>query len=442
MTAVIGIRREDKNEWETRAPLTPADTGRLIREHGMRVLVQPSTIRVYADGEYRHAGCEICEDLGPAGVILGVKEVPRERLLKGKTYLFFSHTIKGQHHNMPMLRQMMGLGCNLIDYELITNENGARLIFFGRYAGMAGMIDTLWGLGEGLRHRGIENPFYEMRLTHKYRDLNAALEDVSLVAQMIKEQGLPQAIVPVVIGFAGYGNVSRGAQEILDMLPVIEVKPSGLEDLMKKGNFSSRHVYKVVFKEKDMVAPREPHGEFDLNDYYQHPRKYKGTFHHHLPHLSVLINAIYWTEKYPRLVTRDFAHKMWKKNQRRLQIIGDISVDINGAIEMTSHTTDPGNPVYTFDPISGDYTAGCHGEGFTIMAVDNLPCELPKESSDYFSSVLVGFVPEITRCDFGKKTDELALSPELSRALLLHKGRLTRKYEYIKDFLTDQAPLA
>lgn len=435
MSVIIGIRREDKNEWEKRTPLVPADAKRLIEESGLEIIVQPSMIRVYTDGEYGEAGCELSEDLSRAQVILGVKEVPVEFLLPGKTYIFFSHTVKGQHHNMPMLRKMKDLGCDLIDYEKITDEKDRRLIFFGKHAGIAGMIDSLWALGEKLHFAGIENPFYEMRLTHKYRDLPAAKEDVKFVARLIREKGVPPSLYPVVFGIAGYGNVSQGAQEILDMLPVVEIGAHELEHLDRRADISPHYVYKVVFKEKDMVVPKEPHHQFDLQDYYAHPKKYKGIFHHYLPHLTVLINATYWAEKYPRLITREFSHKMWKKSQHKLQVVGDISCDVNGGIEMNSHTTDSGNPVYMFDPISGNTVDGVKGEGFVVLAVDNLPCEISKESSDYFSSVLMNYIPKIGRCNFNAGVDNSCLPDEILKALILHRGKLTKRYEFMRDFL-------
>ncbi len=432
MTAVVGIRREDKNNWEARVPLVPEDAKKLITEHGIEVIVQPSDIRVYSGGEYQEAGCEINEDLSRADVIFGVKEMPTEFFESRKTYSFFSHTLKGQYYNMPMLKRLMDLECNLLDYERITDDEGRRLIFFGRHAGIAGMIDTLWALGEKLNHDGIHNPFYEMRLTHNYRDLPAAIDDVKLIGRMIREKGIPPSVAPVVFGIAGYGNVSRGAQEILDILPVEEIKPSELDKLGKWRDISLNKVYKVVFKEKDMVVPRDPQEKFDLQEYYNHPKKFKGIFHHYLPHLTVLVNAVYWTEKYPRLVTRDFSNRMWRKNHKKLQVIGDLSCDINGSIEMNTHVTDPGDPVYLFDPMTGNTSNGLEGDGIVILAVDNLPCEIPKEASDYFSSILSGFIPAIARCDFSQPIDKLQLPPELMRSLEVHRGKLTHDFEYLK----------
>ncbi|MFP4499113.1 MAG: hypothetical protein ACLFQV_12965, partial [Vulcanimicrobiota bacterium] len=242
MAHIIGIRREDKNVWEKRTPLVPRDVDHIIDHLGIDVYVQPSNIRVYANGEYKEVGAKITEDLSPCEVIFGVKEMPINFFSPGGTYVFFSHTLKGQHYNMPHLKRMMDLKCNLIDYEGITNENDRRLIFFGRHAGQAGMIDSLWALGEKLKKEGVENPFYEIRQTYEYRHLKAAKDDMKLIAERIIEDGLPEELTPMVIGIAGYGNVSRGAQEVLDFLPVKEISPQELLELKDSKKYYSRHI--------------------------------------------------------------------------------------------------------------------------------------------------------------------------------------------------------
>ena len=147
MKRVIGIRREDKNEWERRVPLIPADVDQLAKEHKIEFVVQPSPIRIFKNEEYHSAGATISEDLATCSAVFAVKEIPEELFQEGKTYIFFSHTIKGQEHNMPMLKKMMEKKCQLIDYEKVADDKGRRLIFFGNFAGYAGMIDTLWALG-------------------------------------------------------------------------------------------------------------------------------------------------------------------------------------------------------------------------------------------------------------------------------------------------------
>jgi alpha-aminoadipic semialdehyde synthase len=256
------------------------------------------------------------------------------------------------------------------------------------------------------------------------------------VGDKIKDEGLPESVVPMVVGYAGYGNVSNGCQEVLECLPVQEIKPEDLADFMANGEFSNKMVYKVVFKEWHMVEPLTSDYEFELFDYYNHPEKYRGIFSKHVPYLTILMNCIYWDKQYPRLVTKELVKNMWENQEKpKLKVIGDISCDIEGAIEFTVKATEIDNPIFVYDPITETATDGAKGRGIVVMAVDNLPCELPRESSTDFGSGLIQFVPEIAREDFSKDFSELNLSPPIKKAVILHKGKLTPDYEYLEKFL-------
>lgn len=432
----IGIRREDKSKWERRVPLIPQDVKELIEGGGMDVTLQPSPIRVFPDDEYLRAGAEIQEDLSASPVVFAVKEIPVESFQPGKTYVFFAHVIKGQKHNMPMLKRMMELKCNLIDYEKVADEKGRRLIFFGRHAGLAGMIDTLWALGKRLSWEGISNPFSEIRNAYKYKTLKEAKESISRAKERIKRSGLPVQLTPLVFGVTGYGHVSAGAQEILDLLPHKQIDPDDIFSLDGESDFSRRHVYKVVFKEEHLVEPISPAGRFDLQDYYDHPQKYRSQFEKYIPHLAILVNCIYWDERYPRLVTKRFLKKLYAEEENpRLRVIGDISCDIEGSIECTVRETQPDNPVYVCNPMEGRVTDGYEGKGVVILAVDNLPCEIPRRASIDFSHALRPFVPQIVRADFSVGFEELELPGPIKNAVILHHGEFTPDYRYIEDFL-------
>jgi alpha-aminoadipic semialdehyde synthase len=185
-----------------------------------------------------------------------------------------------------------------------------------------------------------------------------------------------------------------------------------------------------------MVRPAEPDASFELQDYYDHPQRYQADFERHLPHLDVLVNTIYWDERYPRLVTRDWAKRLHAAGRAaRLQVIGDISCDIEGSIEMTLKTTMPDDPCFTYDPVADDVRMGCDGPGPVVMAVDNLPCELPRESSHHFSQALRGMVPALAAADWQADFDQLDLPPELKRALIVHKGELTPDYRHLRKYL-------
>lgn len=432
----IGIRREDKNPWERRVPLIPAHSGEIIRKFPLDIWLQPSEIRIFPDKNFIGEGARIEEDLSSCSVVFAVKEIPLDFFQPGKTYMFFSHTIKGQAYNMPMLKKMMDLKCTLIDYERVVDEKGQRLVFFGLQAGQAGMIDTLWAYGQRLQKLGQHNPFEDVRLAYQYDSLADAKRSIGKVGEHIERSGLQPAQTPMICGFAGYGRVSLGAQEIFDLLPADEIKPDDLEAFFKGGDFRSDKVYKVVFKEEHMVTPRSKSGRFDLQEYYDHPERYGSIFEKYLPFLSVLVNCIYWTPSYPHFVSKEFLRQLWEKDRApRLKVIGDISCDVEGAIECTLYATNPGDPVYVYDPIEQNATPGPDGRGVVIMATDNLPAELSLESSLFFSDVLSPFVPAIAMADYSGSFDDCDLPYPIKRAVILYQGEFTPEYAYMKEYI-------
>jgi alpha-aminoadipic semialdehyde synthase len=301
---------------------------------------------------------------------------------------------------------------------------------------VAGAIDTLWALGQRLAWQGIPNPFTLLRQTHTYRDLDEARAALGQVRSAIEVEGLPPQVTPLIIGVAGYGNVSKGAQEMLALLPILNIEPEEISATATGADFSRRHIYKAVFKEWHMVEPVSAGASFELQDYYRHPERYRGVFERYVPHLSVLMNAIFWTERYPRLVTKAYLKELFGGEQApRLMVIGDISCDIEGAVETTVKSTEPGEPVYVYNPVTGAVTDGYEGAGVVEMAVDILPSELPREASVYFSHVLKPFLPAIAQCDFGLPFEECSLPPEIKRAVIVYRGKLTPDYQYIQSFL-------
>jgi alpha-aminoadipic semialdehyde synthase len=343
--------------------------------------------------------------------------------------------VKGQPYNMPMLRKILDLGCTLIDYEKIADDQGRRLIFFGRHAGLAGMVETLWALGRRLDWEGVSNPFSELRHTYEYKDLAECKEAISLVGEQLKAEGLPKSVGPIVCAITGYGNVARGVWEILDLLPVEEVEPQDLATLAEGSDDDGHAIYKVVFKEEHTVHPVSPADRFELQDYYQHPEKYRGRFESYVPHLTMVVNCVYWEEKYPRLITNEYLKSLYDGGQPRLRVIGDISCDIEGAVECTVRATEADNPVFVYDPYTGETTDGYAGEGPVVMAVDILPSELPRDASVDFSRVLCPFIPAIAQTDYSVPFEQLALPPEIKRAVIAHRGELTPSYRYIEQFL-------
>ncbi len=432
----IGIRREDKSKWERRVPLIPADVTLLKEKSGIQTVIQPSEIRIYPDDEYRRAGALVEEDVSDCPVVFAVKEIPVGFIQPEKTYMFFSHTIKGQSYNMPLLRRLMEYKCQLIDYERVVDEQNQRLIFFGRHAGMAGMTDTLWSLGQRLKIEGIANPFARMKPAHEYDSVEQIKAAVAEIGVQLARDGVPAEIAPLVIGFAGYGNVSQGAQSIIEPLPLVEITAAELADKGAAALDDPKKVYKVVFTEEDMVIPRNDGTTFELQDYYQHPEKYRSRFDNYTPHLSVLVNCIFWDTQYPRLVTKKFLKQLFAAGQSpRLKVIGDISCDVEGSIEATLKATLPDNPVFVYDPEHDRAIDGFAGPGLVIMAVDILPSELPRLASEDFSIILRDFVPEIAAADYAGGFGDCRLPASIKRAVILYHGELTPDYQFMEKFI-------
>ncbi|MBI4224219.1 MAG: hypothetical protein HY609_04745 [Deltaproteobacteria bacterium] len=399
---LIGIRKEDKNIWEKRVPLTPSDIQGLIRKEKIEFQVESSARRVFSDADYAAAGAKVVKSAAACPIVFAVKEMPVSFFRSNGVYIFFSHTIKGQKAGMPMLKKLLDLPCTLIDYEKITDGDGRRLIAFGRHAGIAGMMDSLWAYGRRLDSEGVSNPFRQLKPAHAYPSLGAIREAVIQAGRQMR--------TTLVCGFTGYGRVSQGAQEIFDLLPASQAK-------------------KIVFKESDLFE-RADGAPFDLRDYYQTPQNYRSVFEKYLPGLDLLINAIYWEKKYPRLVT-----KAGLKKAPRLKVIGDISCDVEGSIEVTVKATDPGNPVYVYDLEKDRALDGFKGSGPVILAVDNLPCEVAREASTDFSAALKPLVPAIAKADYALPFEKLSLPAELKKAVICHGGRLTPGFEYLKGAL-------
>lgn len=434
MNHKIGIRHEDKYVMERRVALPPVYVKKLV-DQGFDFAVESSAKRIFTDQEFRDAGAVVTDSLADRDVIFGVKEMPISFFEENKTYIFFSHVIKGQSYNMPMLRQMMAKKCNLIEYEKIEDNKGRRLIFFGRFAGLAGMINSFWSLGQRLKIQGMETPFTKVKQSHKYNSLAEAEKDIIAVGEAIKAKGLPNEITPLTIGYTGYGNVSRGAQHIASHLPSVDISPDELLKLKESGKYSNKVVYKVVFKEEDLSEPIDAKQTFELSDYYKHPKKYKNQFEKYPPHLTILMNCMYWNDHYPRLITKDYIADQFAKGEPKLKVIGDITCDPDGSIEFLHKGTEIQDPVFVYDPVKRKPTMGFEGYGILMMAVDILPSELPRESSESFGAALEKFVPAIASADYTVAFDALDLPEEIKGAMILYQGKLTPKFRYIKEYL-------
>jgi alpha-aminoadipic semialdehyde synthase len=429
----LGIMKETKSIWERRVPLNP-DAVRTLVEKGYEVFVQPSDIRIYTDAEYKAAGALIQDDLSTCDLIIGVKEIPVEHILPEVPHLFFSHTIKGQSHNMPMLRDILRKNATLIDYERIVDSDGRRLVFFGQYAGYAGTIETLWALGQRLKAwKGIDTPFLKLKRPYEYDSVADAVEHVREIGREIEDKGLPKEITPLNIFVLGYGNVAQGCMHILSALPTIEVEPDELAPLSQ--GYRSNKVYITVFKEKHLVE-RKDGDPFNLRNYFNHGGEYRSRMKYYLPYCSVYINAIFWAPGYP-IFLKDINMVDMQGDDQKLIVIGDITCDIDGSVQATVKSTQPDNPVFIYNAITQDVTDGFAGEGFCDMAVDNLPCEFSKEASNYFTSALLPYMEAMLNNDYRKPIKDSILPEPIRQAVLVHHGKLEHDYKFMYQFIEE-----
>ncbi len=430
MTAKIGIIGEHK-PGEARIPLTPAQIQQLkIENPQLSISVQPSEQRKFQDAEFSSLGIDMPADLKAADLVMAVKEIAIKDIHSQQAYLYFSHTIKGQNYNMPMLQHILDVGATLLDYELISDEHDRRLVFFGRHAGLAGMVNSLWSYGERQKVLGVDSPFFKIKQAQDYKDLaeiKSSLKDLApeITAWLAGKPAL-------VVGITGYGNVAKGAQEILDILPLVELSADDLLSV-DLSDYSGK-IVKVVFKEIDMFETIDRSSSFELQDYFDHPEKYQSKFNTYLNKMNILVSCIYWDTPYPRLITLDEIKAHYAESPSLL-VVGDITCDIDGAIQFNSGSTLSPDPVYVYDPETGEKTMGFQGNGVLLMAVDNLPTELPREASEAFGEALLPFVPAMGACDYSKPFEELDLPLEVKKAVIAHGGQLTPDYKYIEKYL-------
>lgn len=435
MANTIGIRLEDKNGWERRVSLIPEDAAKLVAR-GIDIQVQRSPNRIFEDTTYQDLNVPLVDDVRPADIVIGVKEMPISFFRPGGAYMFFSHTIKGQPYNMKMLATLVENKCTLLDYELVTDDDGRRLIFFGRYAGLAGMIDTLWTLGKRLEVLGYQTPFLGIKPAHTYSSLKEAKAAVQYVGSLLEAQPLPSELTPMVFGVTGYGNVSLGAGEIISLLPYVDIAPEKLGDFVANNKGLRNKVGKVVFKEEHLVERKDQSAPFQLEEYYQHGERYRSTFAPKLQHLSVLVNGIYWDERYPKLADQETLKRLYESSKSpKLTTVGDITCDIDGSLACTVRDTEPGDPVFVYNPANREAPSGFSGPGIAVMAVGNLPTELPREASETFSNALFPYIPEMANADLSQKFEDVQLPEPIRRSVILWRGQFTPKYEYMREFL-------
>jgi len=396
----VGIVREGKVPPDKRVPLTPDQCIEVMKNFpNVEVIVQPSPIRCFKDEEYTEKGIMLQEDLSNCDILLGVKEVKIDDLLPDKTYFFFSHTIKKQAYNRKLLQAMLAKKIQMVDYEVLTNKEGFRIIGFGRFAGLVGAYS-------GLRAFGLKNEIFELKPAHECDDLNEML-------QHLDEITLP----PIKIAVTGDGRVAGGVLEILNHMKIMRVSPEAFlcEEECDDPIFTQLLPGNYVRRKDSSV--------FDLMHFFNHPTEYENAFHPFAKTADVLIAAAYWDPKAPVLFT---AEEM-KESDFQISVISDITCDIEGSIPSTKRAATIADPFYDYNPFTGELEeAFSNPNNISVQAVDNLPCELPKDASLDFGRNLID---KVFSSLFGEDIDRV-----IERASITKDGKLTEKFSYLQDF--------
>lgn len=399
----IGLIREGKVPPDSRAALTPELAGRVAADERYDLVVQPSAGRVFPDGAYVERGVELAESLHDRDVLVGVKEVPVEDLLAGKTYFFFSHTHKEQPYNRELLRAVLARRIRLIDYELLTDDVGARIIAFGRFAGMVGAHHALraWGLRTGA---------FELPQMREFDDYAAARE-----AYAKTELGEVRIVV------TGTGRVGNGACEVL--------RDAGLTEVTHEAFLAGRGPAAAYTQLGVKAYARRPDGRpFKKPEFFRDPTDFESSFLRYAQAADVLVHGIFWDVRAPALFTLDdMRDPAW-----RVRVIADVTCDIAPVTSCpaTVRASTIADPYFGFDPTTGREVDPWRADAVTMMTVDNLPNEMPRDASASFGEVFVERVlPEL-------------LAPEselLARATIARDGQLTERYRYLERYVAQEA---
>jgi alanine dehydrogenase len=395
----IGIIREGKTPADSRVPLSPHQCSQLV-EQGLQVSVQRSEVRCFSDDQYAHLGIDVVDNIDDCDILLGVKEVPISELIPNKTYFFFSHTIKEQAYNQKLLKACVDKKIRLIDYEVLTDETGKRVIAFGKFAGMVGAHNALWTYGERLGN----NPLPRMH----------SLKDYAAAQKIYSTTKFPNARIVL----TGTGRVSSGAVQVLTDMGIQKVRPI---------DFVTQSYDLPIFTQLSSFyyAKRKDGKEFDnVQNFYDYPEEYESDFHHFLPHADILINGIYWDNKAPAFFTPE---EMTQSNFN-IKVIADVTCDIapESSIPSTLKASTIADPVFGYNPESRVETEPYKEASIDMMTIDNLPNELPRDASEAFGSMFIEHVlPQLDN-------DE---SEMLDKATITKDGDLGSHFEYLRSYL-------
>jgi len=395
----IGIIREGKNPPDSRVTLSPDQCKNLLAQ-GIDITVQQSEVRCFSDDDYRAAGVPVVAEVTDRDILIGVKEVPIDQLIADKTYFFFSHTIKEQAYNQKLLKAVVQKNIRLLDYEVLTNEAGARVIAFGKFAGMVGAHNALWTYG--MRTGDFQLP--RMKDLYDYK----AAKDVYAKTDFPNMK----------IVLTGTGRVSGGAVQVLEDMGIKKVRP--IDYVMKEFD-------KPVFTQVNSFyyARRKDGREFDdVQNFYSNPHEYDSDFQHFLPMSDIMINGIYWDNAAPAFFTKE----QMASDQFGIKVISDVTCDIApvSSIPSTLRASTIADPIFGYDPKT-QKEAPVHGSGIIdMMTIDNLPNELPRDASVAFGEMFISkVIPELQK-------DK---SQMIERATITKAGDLGSHFEYLRSYL-------
>jgi saccharopine dehydrogenase (NAD+, L-lysine-forming) len=400
----IGLLREGRIPPDKRVPFTPLQVVEIIQRYKhVSIVVQESPVRCFRDNEFQDSKIPVVNDIEDCDILMGIKEVQIPDLIAEKTYLFFSHTLKKQPYNKKLLQEVLKKNIRLIDYEALRDTQGNRLVAFGRYAGIVGAFNGLWTYGKRYGK-------FNLRRAFECFDIN----DLKLELRKVK---LPA----VRITLTGAGRVAKGAMETLDTVGIRKVSPQ---------DFLTQKFDKPVYVQLSSADyhQRKEGGNFNRDEFHKHPERYVSRFKDFTKVTDILLAGAFWNPKAPLL----FTNKDMLDPDFKIKVIADITCDINGSVPSTKRATSIVDPLYDYDASTDTIHAPLSNDKFvTVMAIDNLPCELPRSASEEFGRDLIDRILKPL----------LVSDPEkvIARGTIAENGKLTSYFEYLHDYAYESA---
>ncbi len=395
----FGIIKERKSTPDRRVVFTPDELARLKQQHqDVSIKVESSDIRAFSDQEYKNMGIEVTDDISDCDVFFGVKEVPVGNLIPNKSYFFFSHTIKKQPHNRKLLQSLLEKNIDFYDHETIVDSHNRRLIGFGKYAGFVGAYNSF-------RAFGIK---FELFKLPKAELLSGKKDIIAHLKRLI----LP----PIKIVNTGTGKVGSGVKEILDAIKIKEVSVE---------NYLTKNYTQPIYTQIDVLDynVRKDGLVLDFTDFFQHPKEYVSNFERFTKVSDIYITGHFHGNDAPDILTRE----MLIAKDCKIKVVGDISCDVNSSIACTLRASTISEPIYGYLPIENKEVDVFHPAAIVVMAVDNLPCELPREASEGFGEM---FMEQVIPAFFNGDKDGI-----LQRAKVTENGKLTPRFSYLQDYV-------